>query len=83
MHEPEEKGAGQSVGPPRADCILELGHAYATLEDDGAQTPVGQRGLELHFSGGYSGTGADTMRNFCEYLRVARLSNGMFDVINA
>jgi hypothetical protein len=44
---------------------------------------VGQRGLELHFSGGYSGTGADTMRNFCEYLRVARLSNGMFDVINA
>lgn len=44
---------------------------------------VGQRGIELHFSGGYSGTVADTMRNFCEYLRVARLSDGMFDVINA
>tara|TARA_Y100001972_G_scaffold33145_1_gene41168 strand:+ start:603 stop:1979 length:1377 start_codon:yes stop_codon:yes gene_type:complete len=44
---------------------------------------VGQRGLELHFSGGYAGTTADTMRNFCEYLRVARLSNGMFDIINA
>jgi len=44
---------------------------------------VGQRGLEIHFSGGYSGTIADTMKNFCEYLRVARLSDGMFDVINA
>jgi len=44
---------------------------------------VGQRGLELHLSGDYTGTGADTMRNFCEYLRVARLSDGMFDVINA
>ncbi len=44
---------------------------------------VGQRGVELHLSGGFTGTIADTMRNFCEYLRVARLSNGMFDVINA
>jgi len=44
---------------------------------------VGQRGVELHLSGGYTGTSADTMRNFCEYLRVARLSDGMFDVINA
>ena len=44
---------------------------------------VGQRGVELHLSGGFSGTTANTMRNFCEYLRVARLSNGMFDVINA
>ncbi len=44
---------------------------------------VGQRGLEIHFSGNYAGSGADVMRNFCEYLRVARLSNGMFDVINA
>jgi hypothetical protein len=44
---------------------------------------VGQRGVELHLSGGFSGTSANTMRNFCEYLRVARLSNGMFDVINA
>jgi len=44
---------------------------------------VGQRGVELHLSGGFTGTSADTMRNFCEYLRVARLSNGMFDVLNA
>ncbi len=44
---------------------------------------VGQRGVELHLSGGFTGTTANTMRNFCEYLRVARLSNGMFDVINA
>ena len=44
---------------------------------------VGQRGVELHLSGTFTSTTADTMRNFCEYLRVARLSNGMFDVINA
>jgi hypothetical protein len=44
---------------------------------------VGQRGVELHLSGGFTGTTADTMRNFCEYLRVARLSNGLFDVLNA
>lgn len=44
---------------------------------------VGQRGLEIHLSGGYEGTLAKVMRNFCEYLRVARLSDGMFDVINA
>jgi len=44
---------------------------------------VGQRGIELHYSGGYAGTTASIMRNFCEYLRVARLSDGMFDVINA
>jgi len=43
---------------------------------------VGQRGLELHLSGGFPAS-ADTMRNFCEYLRVARLSDGMFDVFNA
>jgi hypothetical protein len=43
---------------------------------------VGQRGLELHLSGGFPAS-ADTMRNFCEYLRVARLSDGMFEVFNA
>ena len=51
---------------------------------------VGQRGLEVHLSGGFSAVGiggvdsdATLMRNFCEYLRVARLSDGMFDVLNA
>ena len=44
---------------------------------------VGQRGIDLHLSGDYTSTSADVMRNFCEYLRVARLSDGMFDVLNA
>ena len=43
---------------------------------------VGQRGIEIHLSGDFP-AGTDTMRNFCEYLRVARLSDGMFDVFNA
>jgi hypothetical protein len=43
---------------------------------------VGQRGLELHISGGFP-TSATVMRNFAEYLRVARLSNGYFEVFNA
>jgi hypothetical protein len=43
---------------------------------------VGQRGLELHLSGGFPAS-ATTMRNFAEYLRVARLTNGYFEVFNA
>lgn len=43
---------------------------------------VGQRGLELHISGAFPAA-VNTMRNFAEYLRVARLSNGYFEVFNA
>ena len=43
---------------------------------------VGMRGIELHISGGFP-AGATVMRNFAEYLRVARLSNGYFEVFNA
>ncbi len=44
---------------------------------------VGQRGLELHISGGYTDGIIDTMRNYCEYLRVGRLIDGYFEVFNA
>ena len=46
---------------------------------------VGQRGLELFLTGAFdtSGTPLDLMRNYCEYIRVARLSDGLFDVFNA
>ena len=43
---------------------------------------VGQRGVEIHLSGVFPAE-ADLLRNYCEYLRVARLSGGMFDVFNA
>ncbi len=43
---------------------------------------VGNRGIELHLSGEFA-TSVDTMRNFAEYLRVARLTDGMFEVFNA
>jgi hypothetical protein len=46
---------------------------------------VGQRGLELFLTGAFdtSGTPLDLMRNYCEYIRVARLTDGLFDVFNA
>jgi len=46
---------------------------------------VGQRGIELHLSGSWKTTGrqVNLMRSYCEYLRVARLVDGMFEVYNA
>tara|TARA_R100001086_G_scaffold224207_1_gene142127 strand:- start:168 stop:1583 length:1416 start_codon:yes stop_codon:yes gene_type:complete len=46
---------------------------------------VGQRGIELHLSGSWktSGRQVNLMRSYCEYLRVARLVDGMFEVYNA
>jgi len=46
---------------------------------------VGQRGIELHLSGDWPSTGRtpNVLRTYCEYLRVARLVNGMFEVYNA
>lgn len=46
---------------------------------------VGQRGIELHLTGEFatSGRAVHMMRNYCEYLRVARLVDGMFEVYNA
>jgi len=43
---------------------------------------VGQRGIELHVEGAMP-TGAKTIRSYCEYLRVARLRNGKFELFNA
>lgn len=45
---------------------------------------VGQRGIELHYSGqGYdAGIGAYVVRCYCEYMRLARLSNGGFTIMN-
>ncbi len=46
---------------------------------------VGQRGIEVHLSGDFptSGVVVDLMRSYCEYVRVARLSGGMFELYNA
>ena len=46
---------------------------------------VGQRGLELHVSGTFPSVGRvpDLLRCYCEYVRVARLVDGMFEVYNA
>lgn len=43
---------------------------------------VGQRGIDLHLQGEYP-AGTDLMRSFCEYIRVATLSNGLFELYNA
>ena len=46
---------------------------------------VGQRGIELHLSGDWpsAGRSPNVLRTYCEYLRVARLTNGMMEVYNA
>ena len=46
---------------------------------------VGQRGIDIYITGDFasSGTVIDLMRTYCEYVRVARLSGGMFEVYNA
>lgn len=46
---------------------------------------VGQRGIEVHLSGSFPSSGVlvNLMRSYCEYVRVARLSGGMFEVYNA
>ena len=46
---------------------------------------VGQRGIELHLSGDFpsSGRQVNLLRCYCEYIRIARLSDGMMDVFNA
>lgn len=46
---------------------------------------VGQRGIEVHLSGDFPSSGVvpTLMRSYCEYVRVARLSGGMFEVYNA
>lgn len=46
---------------------------------------VGQRGIELHLGGTWAGSGRQPrlLRNYCEYLRVARLTDGMLEIYNA
>ncbi len=46
---------------------------------------VGQRGIELHLSGTWpsSGRPPTLLRCYCEYLRVARLVDGMIEIYNA
>jgi hypothetical protein len=46
---------------------------------------VGQRGIELHITNDAptSGRVVDLLRCYCEYIRVARLSDGFFEVYNA
>jgi hypothetical protein len=46
---------------------------------------VGQRGVELHLSGDWADSGRTPtlLRVYCEYLRVARLVDGMMEIYNA
>ena len=43
---------------------------------------VGQRGIDLYLTGDFP-AGTDVMRSFCEYVRVATLKGGMFELYNA
>ena len=43
---------------------------------------VGQRGIELHLTGSFPAA-VDLLRCYCEYVRVAKLTGGMFEIYNA
>lgn len=43
---------------------------------------VGQRGIELHVKSNTTIGTSYTMRSYCEYMRTARLSNGLFEIFN-
>lgn len=43
---------------------------------------VGQRGIELHYKGQDYVNGTYTIRSYSEYMRIARLSNGGFTIMN-
>ncbi len=43
---------------------------------------VGQRGIDLYITGDFP-AGVDLMRSYCEYVRVASLKSGMFEIYNA
>jgi len=46
---------------------------------------VGQRGIELFLSGSFSPSGRvpNVIKSYCEYMRVARLTDGMMEIFNA
>ena len=44
---------------------------------------VGQRGIELHLTANTGDANIDLLRCYCEYLRTARLRNGIFEIYNA
>ena len=43
---------------------------------------VGQRGIEMHITANTLDSGVTTMRNWCEYLRVATLEDGTMSIYN-
>jgi len=64
----------------------ELGGRFFYLGSRLTNGRVGQRGIELHLTmdGASSGTKIpNLLRSYCEYLRVARLVDGMVEIYNA
>ena len=43
---------------------------------------VGSRGIELHYTGTDYGNASYTLRSYSEYMRIAKLSNGGFTIMN-
>lgn len=64
------------------DQDLELTGQFFTLGTKLTNGRVGQRGIDLFITGDFP-AGTDVMRNFCEYVRVATLKGGMFEIYNA
>jgi hypothetical protein len=64
----------------------ELGGRFFYLGSRLTNGRVGQRGIELHLTMDCADSGAkipNLLRSYCEYLRVARLVDGMIEIYNA
>ena len=62
--------------------MTELGGKFFYLGTRLTNGRVGQRGLEVHLTGAFDAN-VDLMRSYCEYVRVATLKDGMFEIYNA
>jgi hypothetical protein len=64
------------------DLDVELAGQFFNLGTKLTNGRVGQRGIDLFISGEFPAD-TDIMRNFCEYVRVATLRDGQFELYNA
>tara|TARA_R110000737_G_scaffold327348_4_gene341568 strand:- start:2724 stop:4181 length:1458 start_codon:yes stop_codon:yes gene_type:complete len=78
----ECKAGGMSGTYAGHDQDTELSGQFFNLGTKLTNGRVGQRGVDLFISGDFP-AGTDIMRNFCEYVRVATLRDGMFEIYNA
>ena len=78
----ESVSGGLNASYAGRDQDAELGGQFFYLGTKLTNGRVGQRGIDLFITGDFP-SGMNLMRSFCEYVRVATLKGGMFELYNA